>query len=319
MTHDQLARVFPNGRTVHVPSDGQPLPGYALALADIEKRGATPSSMSLAAARNSGVIGEDRVASAAKPKKGNVLAKMFGFSTDEEEDDTSAAPAAGSRVAVAAADTRAEERPARVPLPQARPTINPKPAGGFALASATSTPFTLPARSAPRPPSEITEPTDVSASRGDMTASITSWLNDAEFARTDRVAPGTALAYAASAAPEGQRPVALTPPMGATRAALPATTQVARTPPKAGQRHNDPWLRGITLATSVHYTMSVTVYGKLDVRQVRMMMIKPVASVPMNFGSDPYDGMQTLRFGGAAVTFLPTVSYGPPQRQASLR
>ena len=51
MTHDQLARVFPNGRTVHVPSDGQPLSGYALALADIERRG-TPgqSGMSLAAA-----------------------------------------------------------------------------------------------------------------------------------------------------------------------------------------------------------------------------------------------------------------------------
>src|SRR5438876_25050 len=39
MTHDQLARVFPDGRTVHVPSDGNPLPGYQLALADIEKRG----------------------------------------------------------------------------------------------------------------------------------------------------------------------------------------------------------------------------------------------------------------------------------------
>jgi uncharacterized protein YcbK (DUF882 family) len=33
MTHDQLSKVFPDGRTVHVPSDGRPLPGYALALA----------------------------------------------------------------------------------------------------------------------------------------------------------------------------------------------------------------------------------------------------------------------------------------------
>ena len=32
MTYEQLARVFPNGRTVHVPSNGKPLPGYALAL-----------------------------------------------------------------------------------------------------------------------------------------------------------------------------------------------------------------------------------------------------------------------------------------------
>src|SRR4051812_34619314 len=39
MTHDQLARVFPHGRTVHLPSNGGPLKGYELALADIEKRG----------------------------------------------------------------------------------------------------------------------------------------------------------------------------------------------------------------------------------------------------------------------------------------
>ena len=31
--------------------------------------------------------------------------------------------------------------------------------------------------------------------------------------------------------------------------------------------------------------MNVTVYGRLDVRQVRMMMIKPVTSLPMTFGS----------------------------------
>ena len=45
MTHDQLARVFPDGRTVHVPSDGNPLPGYAIALADLEKRGGSPSKI----------------------------------------------------------------------------------------------------------------------------------------------------------------------------------------------------------------------------------------------------------------------------------
>ena len=34
MTREQLVRVFPNQRTVHLPTDGQPLAGYALALAD---------------------------------------------------------------------------------------------------------------------------------------------------------------------------------------------------------------------------------------------------------------------------------------------
>ena len=121
MTHDQLARVFPNGRTVHVPSDGQPLAGYALALADIEKRGSSPSGMSLAAARSSGAIGgeEQRVASAAKPKKGNVLATLFGFSTDEDEEDDSNATPAPAETRVAAAAKPAQE--ARVPTAAGAP------------------------------------------------------------------------------------------------------------------------------------------------------------------------------------------------------
>ncbi|HMI16524.1 MAG TPA: DUF882 domain-containing protein, partial [Bradyrhizobium sp.] len=38
MTHDQLAQVFPDGRTVHQSTNG-PMKGYELARADIEKRG----------------------------------------------------------------------------------------------------------------------------------------------------------------------------------------------------------------------------------------------------------------------------------------
>ena len=64
--------------------------------------------------------------------------------------------------------------------------------------------------------------------------------------------------------------------------------------------------------------MNVSVYGKLDVRQELTMMIKPVSSLAMAFGGDPYEGMPTARFAGAAVTFLPTVTYTGRQ-QASLR
>ena len=319
MTHDQLARVFPSGRTVHLPSNGQPLSGYALALADIEKRGSSgPSGLSLAAARNSGAIGEDRVAFAARPKKGNILAKIFGFSTDDEEEEDTVAPASATTVAARARD---EAPAARVPLPQARPqtvdvAANTRKPGTFALASASSTPFELPSRAVPRPPAEVTE---LSAARAETTASITSWLKNAE-ARADRVPPDVALAYAANAVPDSPRPAGLAPAMPAARLApAPDTTsQVARIPPKAGQRVNDPWLRGITLATSVHYDMNVSVYGKLDVRQVRVMMIKPAASLAITFGGDAYEGMQTVRFAGAAVAFLPTVEFSPRQ-QASLR
>jgi uncharacterized protein YcbK (DUF882 family) len=43
MSRDELVRVFPNQRTVHIPSDGHPLAGYALALADLE-RGVKPAA-----------------------------------------------------------------------------------------------------------------------------------------------------------------------------------------------------------------------------------------------------------------------------------
>ena len=74
MTHDQLVKVFPDGRTVHVPSDGQPLRGYALALADVERRGGRPSDTSLEAAREAGVVSGSRTR--------NFFARLFGRGKD---------------------------------------------------------------------------------------------------------------------------------------------------------------------------------------------------------------------------------------------
>lgn len=41
MTRKQLAQVFPDGKTIHVPSDGKPMPGYKQALAELKGRGQT--------------------------------------------------------------------------------------------------------------------------------------------------------------------------------------------------------------------------------------------------------------------------------------
>lgn len=38
MTRDQLVRLFPDGKTAHLPADGDPLPGYQTALAEVEAR-----------------------------------------------------------------------------------------------------------------------------------------------------------------------------------------------------------------------------------------------------------------------------------------
>ena len=39
MSRDALARLFPDGKTVFIPADGRPMPGYELAKAEIEARG----------------------------------------------------------------------------------------------------------------------------------------------------------------------------------------------------------------------------------------------------------------------------------------
>jgi uncharacterized protein YcbK (DUF882 family) len=64
MSRNELMRVFPDGRTAYIPSDGRPLPGYELALADIKNRGQDISPVVLADATQSNA---------------NPLAKLFGF------------------------------------------------------------------------------------------------------------------------------------------------------------------------------------------------------------------------------------------------
>jgi uncharacterized protein YcbK (DUF882 family) len=172
MTRDQLAKVFPDGRTVHVPTDGRPLAGYALALADIQNRGSSePSQTSLAAARDAGVNVD--AAMPAAPRQRNLFTALFTKDEDEDSEPAAAAPAPKAEAkpekkpSVKVAEARqAAPKPAEqknVPLPVARPTqriaaqAEPKtaPAPSFNLASAESRPVT--------PTGTIT---DVIASRG---------------------------------------------------------------------------------------------------------------------------------------------------------
>ena len=69
MTHDQFARVFPNGRTVHVPPTAVRSPATRSRSPTSSGAASAPSRVSLAYARDAGVIGADESASlAAKPK-----------------------------------------------------------------------------------------------------------------------------------------------------------------------------------------------------------------------------------------------------------
>lgn len=97
MTHDQLARLFPDGRTVHLPSDGHPLARYEEARAAVLARGGTVAGV------------QTQVASAEEddgPSVGRFLASLFGGGSASAP-ATAPVPAARQRqkpIVVASAD-----------------------------------------------------------------------------------------------------------------------------------------------------------------------------------------------------------------------
>ncbi|UVC17475.1 DUF882 domain-containing protein [Mesorhizobium onobrychidis] len=88
ISRQELARVFPNGKTLHVPSDGKPLPGYSQALASYKARkGAGAPAIELASAGGG------------SKRSGGLLAAFFGGGEDEADDsaDVAAAPTPKSK------------------------------------------------------------------------------------------------------------------------------------------------------------------------------------------------------------------------------
>jgi uncharacterized protein YcbK (DUF882 family) len=165
----------------------------------------------------------------------------------------------------------------------------------------------VPARTAaaepPRPPAEIPNADQ------EATGTLSSWPD-----RNDRAPAETALAYAAQPPREEiQRatppPTAarLTPSAPVTRSLSSAVDPAAAVRP--GMRTDNPWLRGLVMAPSVHYSMSVASFGTPDYRQIERLMQKPASVLAMTFAADPQPGMTSYSFSGAAVAFLPTLSF----------
>lgn len=79
MTHDQLARVFPDGKTLYVPTDGRPLPGYDAALAAYKARRTGDVPVMLA---DNGASGRGDVRSAAADAKKVIVLTPQSASVD---------------------------------------------------------------------------------------------------------------------------------------------------------------------------------------------------------------------------------------------
>lgn len=266
MTHDQLARVFPDGRTVHVPTDGRPLSGYSLALADVARRGANPSYTAVASARSAGI----ETASADKPKRSWFTRMFTGGTEEEEEERDQRAPARGRMSPQEAAPARSTQVAAAVPMPRVRPrdrdTASTMVASagpttpsqivqsrGFWQASdviAAAEPAPAPKRApanvqrlvwqvGPQPvatgngtvvpkraPAARPRPELAMASAGETTASVPWPIGG----REDRVPSDLVMAYAAPTPPPVAQPAMRPAPMGSLR---PGPAAVARKPAPA--------------------------------------------------------------------------------------
>jgi uncharacterized protein YcbK (DUF882 family) len=347
MTHDQLARVFPDGRTVHVPSDGKPLKNYELALADIERRG----------------NGEDV---AAPSKSRTFLASLFGRkqADDEEEAGNDAARSKVVPVALAAADkakttvtAAAEKLLERVPLPRAKPAG----AASYQVASADTKTVPLPKPQpalkpvpadeyAPQSPVDIinargfwdNEPAPKPAAQAQIaalkargavvaadpqfTASLPQNVSQAlAYAPSDALLDHTRIVAASTPVPRSPRVASLAPtPMSGAdinlNAASARTAQgriTTATRIKQLSRTNDIWLRAMILAPSASRSMVASVLGDQDMTVMRTHFVKPNAAVAMTFSDDPQMGIVCEKFTGSATATLSTTAFA--MRTAALR
>lgn len=340
MTHDQLAKVFPDGRTVHIPSDGQPLRGYALALADVERRGSRPSEMSLEAARDAGVIAAGYEPAAGQPKRG-LFARLFGLGKDSDEVKEDSAPKAARAPMTVASVPSPKAKPVSVehivPLPTARPKE-------VAVAAAPTTP--------PKQTIVASLGSKLFDTRGywrgavqtgpDLPAALATNTAYETAAIASNTTGSTTLAYAAESAPlvsARARPMGssvearLPQPKEATVMPAQGNTTVVAKPAQTGEysshssRGDSPWLRAAIVTPSVSGYLTATRLGAVDMRSLQRLLHKPSTSVVMTFAADPQPDLQPGRFNGPAVVFVATTIFetqstaaaSPPQATASLR
>lgn len=348
MTHDQLVRVFPDGRTVHVPTDGTPLKGYELAKADIEKRGNGDDAATIgkpgffaalfkgkSAPASSDEDDEGAAAAAAKPAAPTVVAAAA--KPADPVPTPRAKPSVAAAIQLASADAQLVAPPKPKPSPVADKPVADKPAAGKSSDGKPETPADIiNARGfwdAPATPQQAT-PAQVAALRARQALAA---ATDPQPTASVSNAAYQALAYApASAAPVDRANVvaASAPiprgvrPVPAARNTAPATEintivgkntdgMIATATRLSAAKGERIWLKIVMLSPSASRAMSVTLMGELDTVALRGFFVKPQAVIAMGFTDDPMQGLSCDSFSGSATAKLETTSF--VVRTAALR
>jgi uncharacterized protein YcbK (DUF882 family) len=332
MNHDQLAKVFPDGRTVHIPADGTPLKGYELARADIEKRD-----------------GDDHAMTKSSP---SLWAALFKSKSSDDEDEGASAPAPAFEQ-VADATTAKSADP--VPTPRSKP----RAASTFQLASADAQ-LIQPGKSKPAKPASADNseqkpqtPADIINARGfwgDMpaaakqatpeqiaaikareavtsaepqsTASISAAFQALAYMPVSSSVDRSKIVSASAPIPRGARPAPRDGGAPATEINTVAAKGLQGQAGHQGQgsviatsaritaaKGNDIWLRVVMLAPSASTSMFTTVLGDTDMTLMRAYFVKPQAAVAMSFSDDPQMGLLSEHFTGSVTTPLATTRF----------
>ncbi len=327
MSRDQLLHVFPDGRTVYLPTDGHPLPGYALALADLRKRGQDPTVTWFEEARARGLNKTIVLASDQHQQ-----ADPDDDSDDDSYDMTDADRAADAREAAATPPTPSAfapqtQSPAANALLVALERLAARRREEMGLAAAPDSPVAT--GGAVYQTASYTAPAggEPAANLAAATGAIAHFsVADAD---NDHVPPALALAYAVQPDQGTATPAAAAAPAKpvqvAVNAAQSATTIIEKSEPDravstvaahphaaaaAGARFDDPWLAAVMVSPSVRDYLTVLTLGQQDYRTLSSLVEKPARSVMMTFGADPNPGLTDDRFSGSAIVFVATITYG---------
>jgi uncharacterized protein YcbK (DUF882 family) len=122
MTRKQLVAVFPKGGTLHVPTDGKPLPGYEVAKAKL-KRGAAPTTVAYLDPQSRSIRPGTNASANADAKKATVgrwLKRTFAGGADEEEDNNLANPTTVKTETIVADSGEPAPLPRELPVPARR-------------------------------------------------------------------------------------------------------------------------------------------------------------------------------------------------------
>ncbi|UPJ63942.1 DUF882 domain-containing protein [Bradyrhizobium sp. 191] len=340
MTHDQLARVFPDGKTVHLPTDGVPLKNYELARAEIERRssgddaGSKPNFFAAlfrskpAPAASSDEDDEGAPATAAKPSAPTVVAAAA--KPAEPVPTPRAKPQIAATLQLASADAQIVAPPKPAPVAD-------KPATGKSVEGKLETPADIiNARGfwddVPAAPQQAT-PAQVAALKARQALAA---ATDPQPTASVTNAAFQALAYAPAASPvdranvvAASAPIPRTArPSAASRSVAQATEinmvvgksidgRVATATRLSAAKGENIWLKIVMLSPSASRAMSVTLMGELDTVALRAYFVKPRAVVAMGFVDDPMQGLSCDSFSGSATAKLETTSF--VMRTAALR